>query len=62
MRIIVNGNYCTKCVNSMMRYGGQKGYAMRFPASSDGKGTCAGCGVEIVLREAHKIIEMEVRV
>ena len=61
MRIIVNGNYYTKCVNSMMRYGGPKGYAIRFPASNDGKGTCAGCGGEIVLSVSHKIIKREAR-
>jgi len=62
MKIIPNANYCTKCVNSMMRYGGPKGYAVRYPASSEGKGTCARCGVEIILNMAHKIIEMEVRI
>ena len=61
MRIIPNANYCTKCINGMMRYGSPKGYAVRYPVASDGKGTCACCGVEIALNMAHKIIEMEGR-
>jgi len=62
MRIIVNGNYCTKCTGKALWHGGLPGLALRYPASSDGKGTCANCGAEIVLSVSHKIIEREVRV
>ena len=62
MRIITNGNYCKMCASRALYRGGPKDYALRYPASSDGKGTCANCGDEIVLSKAHKIIEREARI
>ena len=60
MRIIINGNYCKGCAGRLLGRR-QLNLILRYPASSDGKGTCANCGDEIMLSNAQKIIEREVK-
>lgn len=59
MKAIEGAIYCKECVGRLSRQT-PIDLALRYPASHDGdKGTCRGCGDEVNLREASKVVRRE---
>jgi len=60
MKAVEGANYCQTCVGKLSRRT-PEGFVLRYPASHDGdKGTCRGCGNEIALRGASKVVRREI--
>ena len=60
IRPIEGAVYCQTCIGETFGRATPKNFALRYPASGRGKGTCRGCGKTVRLKKAGKIIKKEV--